>query len=458
MTERENTVERYGAAVAPPSASGNGGATRPGGGRPRVRGPILRGALAAAVGLLALAASASPASAAPTPTPASSASAVPSPAPTSASSASPTLVPPVPPAPATPTGAASLPAPTGSHPVGATFLYLKDTSRPDPWVPTVKARELMVSLWYPAKSPGGRRAPYMTPQESEALLKGEGITNLPLDILSKTRTNAFLDAKPAGRKHSLPLVVLSPGFTRSRKTLTGLAEELASRGYVVAGIDHTYESRGTSFPDGRVAPCAACEVDDQEGFHEKAVDGRAADVSFVLDELTGPHSKWKGASLIDRSRIGMSGQSIGGASSVAAMLKDDRIRAGINADGTTHAPIPQSGLARPFMFLGNQERHSPGGGDTSWDRDWKLLTGWKRWLVVAGAAHASFTDLPLLADQLGVPHGAEISGARSLEITGQYVHAFFDLHLRGERQPLLDGPSARYPEVKHCSVDTKTCQ
>jgi hypothetical protein len=49
-----------------------------------------------------------------------------------------------------------LPGPTGPHPVGTTSVYLKDTSRPpDPWVPEVNARELMVSLWYPATSPNG---------------------------------------------------------------------------------------------------------------------------------------------------------------------------------------------------------------------------------------------------------------------------------------------------------------
>jgi hypothetical protein len=37
--------------------------------------------------------------------------------------------------------------------------------------------------------------------------------------------------------------------------------------------------------------------------------------------------------------------------------------------------------------------------------------------------------------------------ARSLDITRAYVLAFFDQHLRGEPRSLLDGASARYPEV-----------
>ena len=77
--------------------------------------------------------------------------------------------------------------------------------------------------------------------------------------------------------------------------------------------------------------------------------------------------------------------------------------------------------------------------------------GWKRWLLVAGAIHASFTDLALLADQVGIDIGAALSGARSLDITRAYVRAFFDQHLRSESQALLDQPSPRYPEVKFCS-------
>ncbi|WP_157594527.1 alpha/beta hydrolase family protein [Streptosporangium amethystogenes] len=353
-----------------------------------------------------------------------------------------------------------LPKPTGSHPVGTTSLYLKDTSRPDPWVPSVKARELMVSLWYPATSPGRKRAPYMTPKESELLLKSGEITSVPADTLSKTRTSAFTDANPAGRKHGLPLVVLSPGHTKPRTELTALAEDLASRGYAVAAIDHTYENVATTFPDGRVATCVTCEIKKNPAWWEKLAKSRAADVSFVLDQLTGPHSKWKGARLIDTSRIAMAGHSAGGASTVAAMLKDSRIRAGINIDGTTELRIPDSGLARPFLFLGKPATYTPGEGGAAagWERDWKQLNGWKRWLLVTGAEHTSFTDLGVLADQLGIDLGADIAGIRAMDITRRYVAAFFDLHLRKKSQPLLDKPSARYSEVKHCSPETKTCQ
>src|ERR1700730_15367176 len=153
-----------------------------------------------------------------------------------------------------------LPEPTGPCPAGTTSLWLTDTSRPDPWAAGVSARELMVSLWYPATPSDGRRARYMTPAESGLLLASRGLTSVPRDALSTVRTNAVSDATPAGRQRSLPLIVLSPGFTMPRSTLTALAEDLAIHCYVVAGIDHTYERFATAFPDGRVTTCLARET------------------------------------------------------------------------------------------------------------------------------------------------------------------------------------------------------
>jgi dienelactone hydrolase len=305
----------------------------------------------------------------------------------------------------------------------------------------------------------------MTPAESELQLTSRGITGIPPGALSTVEANAVSDATPAGHQHSLPLVVLSPGFTSSRSMLTALAEDLASHGYVVAGIDHTYESFATAFPDGRVTTCLAREARRRgSGSQEEVAAGRAADVSFVLGELTGAHPAWPGAGLIDPSRMAMAGHSAGGAAAIAAMLADSRILAGIDMDGSTAALIPDEGLARPFLFLGKQSNYTPGAGIIAspdgknvkgavmtWERDWELLTGWKRWLVVAGAVHASFTDLALLADQLGIGIGAGLSGARSLDITRAYVRAFFDQHLRSRPQALLDQPSPRYPEVAFCS-------
>ena len=354
---------------------------------------------------------------------------------------------------AQPAGAAntvvlSIPAPTGPHHVGATTLDLTDTSRADPWVPTEPARELMVTMWYPTDVDHGTTIQYETPAESEGYVAGKHLEDyLAPDDLSEVATHAYLNAPPAGQPHSLPLVVLSPGYTAQRSSLTSLAEDLASHGYVVAAIDHTHETYAVQFPDGRIATCATCSIDDdEETFFPKLFQVHAADVSFVLNELTGAHPAWSGSHLIDASRIGMSGHSAGGAAALTTMLADPRIDAGIDMDGTTYDQLPDSGLSRPFMLLGTQAEHSPG-QDSTWDHDFSRLTGWRRWLTVAGTVHNSFADYGVFADELGVDQGATTTGLRSIEITRRYTLAMFDRHLRHIPQPLLDSASSCYPEV-----------
>ncbi|WP_405583661.1 alpha/beta hydrolase family protein [Streptomyces sp. NBC_01092] len=338
---------------------------------------------------------------------------------------------------------AQLPRPTGPYTVGRSTLHLVDADRPDPWVPSAGPRQLMVSMYYPAR-PGtsGPTAPYMTTEEARHLLELRAPdATVPPETISGVRTWAHPDARPANGR--FPLVVLSPGFTFPRSTLTGLAEDIASRGYVVALVDHPYENAGTTLPDGQTLPCAICDKFSSIGGSTVA-GSRAQDVSFVLDRLTGRHPAWRYARVIDTKRIGMAGHSIGGASTAATMAGDARVRAGVNMDGTFFAPVPADGLhGRPFLMFGAKDRHD----DKTWHQSWADLDGWKRWLTVTGADHGSFTDVPLLAGLAGIPDTAPMPYERSLALTRAYVAAFFDLHLKGVPQPLLDGPSPDNPEV-----------
>ncbi|MEV3987315.1 alpha/beta hydrolase [Streptomyces sp. NPDC049837] len=337
-----------------------------------------------------------------------------------------------------PAAGLTLPVPTGKLPIGVTTVHLEEKGRADPWV-AGEDRELMVSLWYPAVKPSGTPARYMTPEESATYLKSSGV-ELPPELLSTVTTHATVDATPVPSRAGLPLVVLSPGFGMPRATLTGLAEDLASRGYVVAGIGHNYEAHGTTFPDGRTTDCVACENPD----FPKAGAVRAQDVSYVLDALAGGRPVGKGVR-VDPGRVAMVGHSAGGFSTVPAMLTDTRIKAGVNMDGNFRYPNDTS-MDRPLLMLGKPS-HVPGGPDATWDETWGEFTGWKRWLTIDGTQHLSFTDLAPLGTQLGVPQ-QDLDGARCIAAVRAYVRAFLDTHLRGRHAPLLDGPSARYPEVR----------
>ncbi|YCK39533.1 hypothetical protein ACNF49_37405 [Actinomadura sp. ATCC 39365] len=156
----------------------------------------------------------------------------------------------------------------------------------------------------------------------------------------------------------------------------------------------------------------------------------------------------------------MAGHSAGGAAAVASIAADTRLRAGVDLDGSVETTLPEAGTSRPFLLLGKPATYTPGKGESAatWERVWAGLTGWKRWLLLTGAAHTSFTDLGVLMDQLGIEDGATVPGARALGVTRAYVTAFFDRHLRGQPRPLLDKPSADVPEVRFCSPEDKTCQ
>ncbi|WP_406097189.1 alpha/beta hydrolase family protein [Kitasatospora purpeofusca] len=338
-----------------------------------------------------------------------------------------------------------LPRPTGPYGVGREILHLVDQGRPDPWVPSAGPRQLMVSMYYPAHAGTGGPAPYMTDGAARAMLDFRLPGNtVPTEVLAGVRTWSATGARPQGGHY--PLVVLSPGFVDARTAVTGLAEDLASRGYVVALVDHTYENTGTTFPDGRTLPCVLC---DRPKDWSQVDESRAKDVSFVIDRLTSrPHPAWRYARMIDRDRIGMAGHSAGGAATVPALLTDDRIKAGVNLDGTMDVLVPTTGIGgKPFLMID----HPLGGGaeDESWVKSWSRLDGWKRWLTVEGTDHHSFTDFPVLTDGLGVPRppGSTIASARAADLTRRYVGAFFDLQLKGVAQPLLDGPNAADPEV-----------
>lgn len=352
--------------------------------------------------------------------------------------------------------APQLPRPTGPYAVGTEVLHLTDRSRTDPWVPEAGPRELMVTMHHPARPGGSGPAPYMTNAEARLMLVARGLEDvIPASSLARLRTHARTDA-PAARGR-FPLVLLSPGFGTPRATLTSLATDLAGRGYVVATIDHAYESTGVSLPDGRTLTCAACDrleaapTDEAKQELLTAVStGRAADFSFVLDRLTGNRPAWRHARMIDASRVAVAGHSIGGSAAASALLSDGRFDAGVNMDGGFQERIPAEGIGgKPFMMLGTDDIHRPGGGDTSWDEGWPRLDGWKRWLSVKGSGHFTFTDLPALAEQFGLPADpdAPLSGDRSVRITRDYVAAFLDLHLKGRHQPLLGGPTPANPEV-----------
>ncbi|MFI9159497.1 alpha/beta hydrolase family protein [Kitasatospora aureofaciens] len=384
-----------------------------------------------------------------------------------------------------------LPQPTGPYPVGTTSLQLTDDRRDDPWKPG-QHRKLMISFWYPTTrhATGDDRTPYMLPPAADHFGSagsvgqsehgfGPGRTDW-----KGIRTHARADAPalPGGRR---PVVLYSAGFGDPRTWGTGLVEDLASRGYTVVTVDHTYDASEVAFPDGDLAASVLPALMEQPGLDmgallRKVLQTRVDDTRFVLDQLAGLHhdNGWHHdeqlpaglAASLDLDRIGMVGHSGGGSTALQTMHDDPRLRAGVNLDGQLHFPGPdgrtgvflpsvaEDGLTRPFLLMGTQEPDSgsyhrqPG-----WDALWQHSTGWHADVTLTGSRHGSYTDaqslLPQLARQ-GAISGANLTADvgdvrpdRAVLATRSYVASFFDRWLRGHDDRLLDGPSPRFPEM-----------
>jgi hypothetical protein len=73
-------------------------------------------------------------------------------------------------------------------------------------------------------------------------------------------------------------------------------------------------------------------------------------------------------------------------------------------------------------------------------------------MIIEGSRHGSYSDAPFLpagAEILeSLVGGATIEPERMWRVTSDLLLAFFDSHLNGTPAPLLDGPSATYPEVQ----------
>ena len=96
--------------------------------------------------------------------------------------------------------------------------------------------------------------------------------------------------------------------------------------------------------------------------------------------------------------------------------------------------------------VGAGDVQGPGSGQAGAGVDAELI-GQQPQVGEGGVDRTGHQKPPFPAGQFGIDTGAGLRGARSLDITRAYVRAFFDQHLRGEPQALLDQPSPRYPEV-----------
>lgn len=183
-------------------------------------------------------------------------------------------------------------SPYGKHNVGVKTLKVVNPKQLD--IVKAKAgeplpsydRPLTLEVWYPAKLAAGQAAA----GQYRAITR-DGKTEVTL------MGKAVRDAQADGTGGPFPLVIISHGYPGNRYLMSHLGENLASKGYVVASIDHTDST-----------------YSDQAAFGSTLLN-RSLDQLFVLNEMTrlnsnDPAGTLKG--LVNTDNTALLGYSMGG--------------------------------------------------------------------------------------------------------------------------------------------------
>jgi alpha-beta hydrolase superfamily lysophospholipase len=365
----------------------------------------------------------------------------------------------------------ALPPPTGKWPVGRSTFYWKAGAQGATSEKTRDARELRVDVWYPAALDGGgvkaAYCPDLPTIKSRLGFESAAQANI--------ETHTYLDPAMAEVEPKFPIVLFSPGFSTNANQYTALAEELVSHRYVVATVDHPYQSQAIAYPDGRVIAVKdeAREIrgDPEKSFqnYRDRVTSRVDDLQFVLNQLTRMHEgeiDARFAGRLDLERVGVAGHSLGGVAAPSACMRDPRFKAAANMDGHARSLpmlVDENGAGPQQPFLELTDSNTPPRPSDAQLEQWKItreesdrnadvqkkryealmatISGGSFRVTVPGATHQSFSDSVLWVANNPKPH------FRRTQIVRDYTRAFFDKFLRGDGDTLFDSAQGPYEEV-----------
>jgi hypothetical protein len=361
-----------------------------------------------------------------------------------------------------------------------------DGTRPDVFAADPnRRRELMVQIWYPSKGTATDvRAAYMPDADAVTVVFAR-IMHKPAFIFGHFKyvtTNAVASAPAATDQPGYPVLIFLEGASGFRQMNTFQVENLVSHGYIVVAIDQPGTAADVVFPDGRQAvwsspdpmrlirqsymPEEPAPTLNGKAFKDGIVAYLAKDVVFTLDQLAvlnraDPNGILTGK--LDLTQVGAFGVSLGGIVVGEACRTDPRLKGCLMLDAPMATAVVNTGLRQPCMWITRDvasmrlERERAGGWSeaeieahqATMRAAYAGLAGPGYLVQVHGMFHSNFTDIPSwtpLASRLNL--SGPIDARRAHDIVNAYSLAFFDQHLKGHPASLLEGPAARYPEVR----------
>jgi predicted dienelactone hydrolase len=361
--------------------------------------------------------------------------------------------------------ALALPVPTGSYTVGRSEYNWVDSDRTDPLADEGNApRELVVWVWFPAAQAGTTPAPYLPPAWVQVRNTDQGaLGKLIENDFNRFQTHSYAGVPLAAAPAVFPVLIMEPGMGPIATDYTVLAENLASHGYIVVGINPTDSANTTVFLNGMVVlRTAKGTIPDNATPAEGDADANRIeavwqqDEVFVLDQLAALNAAQSGffSHRLDLQHVGAWGHSFGGVTALGLCQADPRCQAGVDMDGTPTSNEMTVAVPKPFMFMTEDYSKGCDQGCAAMRQVFlNTKAGEAYSLSIAGTRHFNFSDLPYrqvpLIEPLFVMAGYEgaIQPRRGLQIVNAYLVAFFDQYLKGSTQDLLKGPALSFPEV-----------
>lgn len=343
--------------------------------------------------------------------------------------------------------AVTAPVPTGPNAVGTRVAHFVDSTREDPYAGNGSKRELMVRFWYPTGATSDcKPAEYTSPAVWSYFSQLMGVP------LPEVKTNSCQDAIVAIGSH--PVVVFTPGYTGTFTDYTFLFEDLASRGFVVAALNHTNEATATEFPDGRMVESTfgshlGTRLRTDEEAYTSSVIARLGDLKSVLKELDHLNGTAKGpfSGRLDVSRMALAGHSLGGLTALIGAEREIRFRAAISIDPASPESVTKATKTPTLLVM-------TGSGQWSVEECtlWSNLRGPRLALKLPDVDHLAPSDAIWLAR--GAVKTGRVSPEKIMDVLRSYIAAFLDAHLRGQPPDAL--LSAQSPDFADVIATTQT--